>query len=72
MSQRRDSFIVEGMVQNVLQPGVFRVQLSNGHQLLAHLSKELSLNITKLLPESKILLEIHPYDLSRGRILELL
>jgi translation initiation factor IF-1 len=70
MSQRRDSFLVEGVVQDVLQQGVFRVRLSNGHELLAHLSKELNLNTTKLLPESKILLEIHPYDLSRGRILE--
>ncbi len=71
MSESRDSFLIEGHVSEVLPNMVFRVELTNGHRLLAHLSGELRLNFIKLLPGAKILLEIHPYDLSRGRIVEL-
>jgi translation initiation factor IF-1 len=68
----RDNFQVEGLVQEALANGVFRVQLSNGHRLLAHASGNFRLDFIKLLPGSKILLEIHPYDLSRGRIIEVI
>ena len=71
MSESRDSFLVEGTVNELLPNMVFRVELANGHRLLAHLSGELRLNFIKLLPGTKVLLEIHPYDLSRGRIVEL-
>jgi len=71
MSESGDSYLIEGNVNEVLPNMVFRVELSNGHRLLAHLSGELRLNFIKLLPGSKVLLEIHPYDLSRGRIVEL-
>ena len=71
MPENRDSFVIEGTVNEVLPNSVFRVELANGHRLLAHLSGELRLNFIKLLPGAKVLLEIHPYDLSRGRIVEL-
>ena len=71
MSESGDSYLIEGTVNEVLPNMVFRVELANGHRLLSHLSGELRLNFIKLLPGSKVLLEIHPYDLSRGRIVEL-
>ena len=71
MPEAGDSYLIEGTVSEVLPNMVFRVELSNGHRLLAHLSGEMRLNFIKLLPGSKVLLEIHPYDLSRGRIVEL-
>ena len=64
----RDSIEVEGTVIDVLPNSVYRVELTNGHRLLAHVSGELRMNFTKVLPGDKVLLEISPYDLSRGRI----
>ena len=71
MSERSDSYLIEGTVIEVLPNMLFRAELANGHRMLSHLSGELRLNFIKLLPGSKVLLEIHPYDLSRGRIVEL-
>ena len=65
---RRDCIEVEGIVLDALQTGIFRVELANGHRLLAHVSGEMRMNFTKVLQGSKVLLEISPYDLSRGRI----
>jgi translation initiation factor IF-1 len=66
--QNKDSLEAEGTVIETLQNGVYRVELANGHRLLAHVSGELRMNFTKVLPADKVLLEISPYDLSRGRI----
>ena len=63
-----DSIEVEGVILAPLPNGVYRVELPNGHRLLAHVSGELRMNFTKVLPGDKVLLEISPYDLSRGRI----
>ena len=65
---KSDSIEVEGTVIDVLPNSVYRVELTNGHRLLAHVSGELRMNFTKVLPGNKVLLEISPYDLSRGRI----
>ena len=65
---KSDSIEVEGMILDALPNGIYRVELSNGHRLLAHVSGEMRMNFTKVLPGDKVLLEISPYDLSRGRI----
>ncbi|MDE1171558.1 MAG: translation initiation factor IF-1 [Verrucomicrobium sp.] len=67
---KSDRIEVEGTVVESVSPTLFRVELSNGHRLLAHASGTLRLHFTKILPGDKILLEISPYDLSRGRIVQ--
>ena len=69
--QKSDSIEVEATIVEPLPNHVFRAELPNGHRLLAHVSGELRMNFTKVLPGDKVLLEISPYDLSRGRIVRL-
>ncbi len=66
---KSDSIEVEGVVLDVLPNHLFRVELPNGHRLLAHVSGEMRMNFEKVLPGDKVLLEISPYDLSRGRVI---
>ena len=63
-----DSVEVEGKVVAVLPGTMFRVEILNGHQVLAHISGKLRMNFIKILPGDKVTLEMSPYDLSRGRI----
>jgi translation initiation factor IF-1 len=65
-----DSLAVEGTVREVFPNGTYQVELRNGHQLLGHLSKTMQRNSTRLLSGEKVLLELSPFDLSRGRIME--
>ena len=60
---------VEGTVVETLPNAVFRVELPNGHRLLAHVSGKIRLHFIKILPGDRVLVELSPYDLSRGRIL---
>jgi translation initiation factor IF-1 len=60
---------VEGIVKETLPNAMFRVELSNGHQVLAHVSGKIRMHFIKILPGDKVLVELSPYDLSRGRIL---
>jgi translation initiation factor IF-1 len=59
---------VEGMVTEALPNAMFRVELPNGHKVLAHISGKIRLHYIKILPGDKVLVELSPYDLSRGRI----
>ncbi len=61
-------FEVEGTVVEALRDAKFRVELSNGHQILAHISGKIRKNYIKVLPEDRVLVEVSPYDLTRGRI----
>ncbi len=63
-----DSIKVEGKVVELLPNSLFRVELRNGHRLLAHICGKMHLPFIPLLPGDKVLLEMSPYDLSRGRI----
>jgi translation initiation factor IF-1 len=63
-----DSIEVEGCVVEVLPKELFRVELPNGHQLLAHTSKKFRADFINVLPGAKVSVELTPYDLSRGRI----
>ncbi len=58
----------EGKVTEALPNAMFRVELENGHQVLAHVSGKMRMNFIRILPGDKVKLELSPYDLSRGRI----
>ncbi|MEV6877852.1 translation initiation factor IF-1 [Amycolatopsis sp. NPDC051128] len=60
---------VEGTVTECLRNATFRVELENGHKVLAHISGKIRKNYIKILPFDRVLVELSPYDLSRGRIL---
>ena len=59
---------VEGTVLETLPNTNFKVELANGHQILAHISGKLRMNYIKILPGDKVKVELSPYDLTRGRI----
>ena len=65
---KEDVIEVEGTVIENLPNTNFRVELENGHQVLAHISGKLRMNYIKILPGDKVRVELSPYDLSRGRI----
>ena len=63
-----DVLEVEGTVVETLPNAMFKVELENGHQVLAHISGKLRMNFIKILPGDKVTMEMSPYDLTRGRI----
>ncbi len=63
-----DVLELEGTVVETLPNAMFKVELENGHQILAHISGKLRMNFIKILPGDKVTIEMSPYDLSRGRI----
>ena len=60
---------VEGTVVEPLPNAMFRVELPNGHRVLAHVSGKMRMNYIKILPGDKVIVELSPYDLTRGRII---
>ena len=65
---KEDAIEVEGKVVEPLPNAMFRVELENGHKVLAHISGKMRMNYIRILPGDKVKLELSPYDLSRGRI----
>ena len=65
---KEDVIEVEGVVVEALPNTNFKVELENGHQVLAHISGKLRMHFIKILPGDKVTVEISPYDLSKGRI----
>ena len=65
---KADVIEIEGTVVEKLPNAMFKVELENGHQVLAHISGKLRTNFIKILPGEKVTLELSPYDLSKGRI----
>jgi translation initiation factor IF-1 len=63
-----DAIQVEGTVVETLPNAMFRVQLENGHRVLAHISGKMRMHFIKILPGDKVTVELSPYDLTRGRI----
>ncbi|HEY3956909.1 MAG TPA: translation initiation factor IF-1 [Streptosporangiaceae bacterium] len=59
---------VEGTVVQCLRNANFRVELDNGHKVLAHISGKIRKNFIRIMPEDRVLVELSPYDLTRGRI----
>ena len=65
---KEDVIEVEGVVVEALPNTTFKVELENGHQILAHISGKLRMNYIKILSGDKVKVELSPYDLNRGRI----
>lgn len=63
-----DVLELEGTVLEALPNAMFKVELPNGHQILAHISGKLRMNFIRILPGDKVTVELSPYDLTRGRI----
>ena len=68
MTQKKELIMVEGVVVETLPSTTFKVKLENGHEILAHISGRMRVNYIKLLPGDRVLMEMSPYDLTRGRI----
>ena len=66
--QKEEAIDVEGTVVEPLPNAMFRVELKNGHKVLAHISGKMRMNFIRILPGDKVKLEMSPYDLTRGRI----
>ena len=66
---KTDVIEIEGVVVEKLPNAMFKVELENGHIVLAHISGKLRMNFIKILPGDKVTLEMSPYDLSKGRLL---
>ena len=65
---RKEAIEVEGVVLEPLPNAMFRVELSNGHKVLAHISGKIRLHYIRVLPGDRVIVELSPYDLGRGRI----
>ena len=66
---KTDVIEIEGVVVEKLPNAMFKVELENGHIVLAHISGKLRMNFIKILPGDKVTIELSPYDLSKGRII---
>ena len=66
---KEEAIQVEGRVLETLPNAMFRVQLENGHKVLAHISGKMRMHFIKILPGDKVTVELSPYDLTRGRII---
>lgn len=65
---KEDAIEVEGKVVEPLPNAMFRVELDNGHRVLAHISGKMRMHFIKILPGDRVTVELSPYDLTRGRI----
>ena len=65
---KKESIEVEGVVTQALPNAMFRVELPNGHLVLAHISGRIRVHYIRILPGDRVLIELSPYDLGRGRI----
>ena len=65
---KEEAITVEGRVLETLPNAMFRVELENGHKVLAYISGKMRMHFIKILPGDKVTIELSPYDLTRGRI----
>ena len=65
---KKDSIEVEGTVKESLPNANFKIELANGHEVLAHVSGKIRMNFIRVIPGDRVLVELSPYDLTRGRI----
>jgi translation initiation factor IF-1 len=63
-----DAIVLEGTILESLPNAMFRVELENGHKVLAHISGKMRMHYIRILPGDKVQVELTPYDLTRGRI----
>ncbi|MDZ7722943.1 MAG: translation initiation factor IF-1 [candidate division KSB1 bacterium] len=65
---KKDGIKIDGTILETLPNATFKVELENGHEILAHISGKMRMHFIKILPGDKVTVELSPYDLSRGRI----
>jgi len=65
---KEEGIKVDGIVTETLPNAMFRVEMENGHMVLAHISGKMRMHYIKILPGDKVRMELSPYDLSRGRV----
>jgi len=70
MSENKELVKLEGVVEETLPSTTFKVKLDNGHTVLAHISGRMRVNYIRLLPGDRVLIEMSPYDLTKGRIVQ--
>jgi translation initiation factor IF-1 len=68
LAKKDGAIEIEGTVVESLPNAMFRVQLDNGHKVLAHISGRMRMHYIRILPDDRVVVELSPYDLSRGRI----
>jgi translation initiation factor IF-1 len=68
LGKKDDAIEIEGTVVEPLPNAMFRVELENGHKVLAHISGKMRMHYIRILPGDKVVVELSPYDLTRGRI----
>lgn len=68
MVKKEEAIEVEGTVVEPLPNAMFRVELDNGHKVLAHISGKMRMHYIRILPGDRVVVELSPYDLTRGRI----
>ncbi|MDD9994132.1 MAG: translation initiation factor IF-1 [Dehalococcoidia bacterium] len=68
MTKKKDTIEVEGLVRESLPNATFKVELANGHEVHAYISGKIRKNFIRVLPGDRVLVELSPYDLARGRI----
>ena len=69
ISEKEEIIEVEGIILEALPNAMFRVELENGHKVLAHISGKMRMHYIKILPGDTVRVELSPYDLTRGRII---
>lgn len=70
MANSKELIKLEGIVEETLPSTTFKVKLDNGHVILAHISGRMRVHYIRLLPGDKVIVEMSPYDLSKGRIVQ--
>ena len=65
---KQDVIEIDGVVTDTLPNAMFKVELANGHEILAHVSGKIRMHYIRILPGDRVTVEISPYDLTRGRI----
>ncbi|MCL2025107.1 MAG: translation initiation factor IF-1 [Coriobacteriia bacterium] len=68
MSTKENAIELEGTITEALPSATFKVELENGHTVLAHISGKMRMHYIRILPGDKVIVELSPYDLTRGRI----
>jgi len=68
MGKKDGAIELEGMITESLPNAMFRVELDNGHKVLAHISGKMRMHYIRILPDDRVVVELSPYDLTRGRI----
>jgi len=68
MAKKDGAIELEGTIAETLPNAMFRVELDNGHKVLAHISGKMRMHYIRILPDDRVIVELSPYDLTRGRI----